>query len=173
MCLVVMQAKVLWVVNAVEKDWEKQLPDEVQGPLNASRKKKGGLYASEETKSDAEPDDAKGGYLQLARLPAGQVVASPVDRQSMKNLLCSAGTAAIQSSQPAVCGFPGVSKTRQVVCFVRFSRMEPCSLGLRLLMKHGAPLFPGHIKLGRYMHDSLLPPMTGCTAALSCRLGHG
>jgi hypothetical protein len=53
---------VLWVVNAVEKNWEKQLPEEMHNALSASRKKKGGLYATAETAKDADPEekDAKG-----------------------------------------------------------------------------------------------------------------
>lgn len=56
------QVKVLWVINAVEKNWEKSLPEDVRDALNASRKKKGGIYATEEGKKDADQDeeDAKG-----------------------------------------------------------------------------------------------------------------
>lgn len=52
----------MFVVNAVEHNWEKQLPENVLDPLNAARKKKGGLYSKEETKKDAAPEaeDAKG-----------------------------------------------------------------------------------------------------------------
>lgn len=57
-----LQVRVLWVVNAVEKNWEKLLPEEVHNTLSASRKKKGGLYATAETAKDADPEekDAKG-----------------------------------------------------------------------------------------------------------------
>ena len=43
-----LQAKVLWVVNAVETKWEKQLPSDVHEALEGARKKKGGLYATGE-----------------------------------------------------------------------------------------------------------------------------
>lgn len=73
------QVKVLWVVNAVEKNWEAQLPKEVRDALNGSRKKKGGLYAKEESAKDAAPEDkdAKGeggvsSTLGLTHCPADQ-----------------------------------------------------------------------------------------------------
>lgn len=52
----------MWVVNAVGKKWEDQLPKDVQDALNGSRKKKGGLYAKEESAKDADAEDkeAKG-----------------------------------------------------------------------------------------------------------------
>jgi hypothetical protein len=67
--------KVLWVVNAVEKNWEQELPKDVRDALNASRNKRGGLYAKEEGKADAtqEEEDAKGELSQLLQL-CGQVL---------------------------------------------------------------------------------------------------
>lgn len=66
----VAQVKVLWVINAVEKNWEKDLPKDVRDALNASRKKRGGLYATEAGKADAtqEAQDAKGELKQLLQL---------------------------------------------------------------------------------------------------------
>jgi hypothetical protein len=60
-----LQVKVLWVINAVEKNFEKALPGDVRDALNAARKKKGGIYATEEGKKDAdkEEEDAKGELL--------------------------------------------------------------------------------------------------------------
>lgn len=63
------QVKVLWVVNAVEKTWEKALPDEVGKALTGSRKKKGGLYATGEASKDAEEEDAGKCRWPLQQLP--------------------------------------------------------------------------------------------------------
>jgi poly(3-hydroxyalkanoate) synthetase len=55
---------VLWVVNAVEKNWEKQLPAEVRKWLDNARTKKGGLYAKSDAAADAETTtDGKGERL--------------------------------------------------------------------------------------------------------------
>lgn len=62
MCL--LQVKVLWVVNAVEKNWEKQLPSEVLKWLDNARSKKGGLYAKPGAAEDTEKTtDGKGKLL--------------------------------------------------------------------------------------------------------------
>jgi hypothetical protein len=62
--LLLLQVKVLWVVNAVEKNWEKQLPSEVRKWLDNARSKKGGLYAKPGAAEDEEKTtDGKGKLL--------------------------------------------------------------------------------------------------------------
>jgi hypothetical protein len=47
------QVKVLWVFNAQQTNWEKQLPAETQALLDRRRAKKGGLFARKERQKQA------------------------------------------------------------------------------------------------------------------------
>lgn len=68
--MALLQVKVLWVINAVQKNWEKQLPDETQGTLAKSRTQKGGLYEKDTAAAKGAPDSgAQAGWKALLVAP--------------------------------------------------------------------------------------------------------
>jgi hypothetical protein len=103
------QVKVLWVVNAVEKNWERELPKDVRDELNASRNRRGGLYATEEGKADAtkEEEEAKGELNHMLRMWAdmvlhaawsGKAVRSSAQRDDSVHASAAAGTSAASTA---------------------------------------------------------------------------